>query len=280
MMQEQKYILKTFDGGEFPIDRKKLAEKSIYFAALFEGNWGESKENSTSLQMSSRQMSRILDFVFGTATSVKKKDRSALAFWFPETPFFKVKKRLSIESLFKYTESVFSLCKVSGYCEKGRVFCNRGKYGCDSYGGFLVIQPGANNTFKKTVKSSKFIFEVFRDVMELEGLWLWMKCKLEGFSKLGQELLEEIGLVVIPIHDIIFSLTSSPFSSFMFDGPPNSFVVVCEKQDWSKNLCSSDKVIKICGDEEWALPHKVKAILRGFSVRKGMLVGDGFPEEC
>lgn len=283
-------LLKSLEGVVFPFNKEELAEKSLYFDALFRNGWKDSDERTVHIDIPFAQLQRILDFAFGATGELKEKDRQYLSFWFPGIPFFKIKKRLELSG--ETCQTMFS------QYPKTRVY-TPGKYHqlhseiFEMNGGFLVMEPPKDCTsFEEAVKG---IFEFsIRKVpyfstgreeytTKTNGFWLWCYCCLMGYDISGQEMLCETGLVVIPIHrvvrEILLNGSNINSSGMLFEGPDNFLVVLCEGQDKTR-LPSKTEFMRYEKDENWMFPFKLFTGQNGVSLSRGFLMGKNFPLEA
>lgn len=283
-------LLKSLEGVVFPFNKEELAEKSLYFDALFRNGWKDSDERTIHIDLPFAQLQRILDFVFGATRELKEKDGQYLSFWFPGIPFFKIKKRLELSG--ETCQTMFS------QYPKTRVY-TPGKYHqlhseiFEMNGGFLVMEPSKDcMSFEEAVKGiSKFsirkvpYFSTGREeyTTKTDGFWLWCYCCLMGYDISGQEMLCETGLVVIPIHRVVWEILSNGSninsSGMLFEGPDNFLVVLCEGQDKTR-LPSKTEFMRYEKDENWMFPFKLFTGQNGVSLSRGFLMGKNFPLEA
>lgn len=283
-------LLKSLEGVVFPFNKEELAEKSLYFDALFRNGWKDSDERTVHVDIPFAQLQRILDFAFGATGELKEKDRQYLSFWFPGIPFFKIKKRLELSE--ETCQTMFS------QYPKTRVYTPKKYHQLHSEifemnGGFLVMEPSKDcMSFEEAVKGiSKFsirkvpYFSTGREeyTTKTDGFWLWCYCCLMGYDISGQEMLCEAGLVVIPIHRVVWEILSNGSninsSGMLFEGPESFLVVLCEGQDKTR-LPSKTEFMRYEKDENWMLPFKLFTGQNGVSLSRGFLMGKNFPSEA
>ncbi|AEA07284.1 hypothetical protein LAU_0434 [Lausannevirus] len=284
-------LLKSLEGVSFPFKREELAKKSLYFEALFRNGWSDSERQTICLDIPFARLERILDFVFEVQEAkLKEKDKKYLSFYFPGVPFFKVKKELEFSK--GTCKTLFSQYMVTGVYESGKYheLCSEI---FEVNGGFLVMKPPNREAhFKEAVTNiSKFsIAKVpyFRSggeeyISETDGFWLWCYCCLFGYDISGQEILQETGLIIIPIHRVVWEIMSNGSninsSGVLFEGPENFFVVLCDGKDKTR-LPSRTEFAKYERDEEWMLPFKTFTIQNDVSLSRGFLMGKNFPKKA